>query len=79
MDEQLPPPGNYSLTDGSSISRINTSEKNMRSQYHDSEVQRIKQLSDYLKQQRTLLQPLSTTANLGVVLAAANTPRIIVK
>ncbi|MCP3674308.1 MAG: DUF58 domain-containing protein [Gammaproteobacteria bacterium] len=79
MDEQLPPPGNYSLTDGSSISKINTSEKNMRSQYHDAEVQRIKQLSDYLKQQRTLLQPLSTTANLGVVLAAANTPRIIVK
>ncbi len=79
MDEQLPPPGNYSLTDGSSISRINTSEKNMRNQYHDAEVQRIKLLSDYLKQQRTLLQPLSTTANLGVVLAAANTPRIIVK
>jgi len=79
MDDQLPPPGNYSLTDGSTISRINTSANTMRKQYHDAEIKRINQLSDYLKQQRILLQPLSTVANLGVVLAAANTPRIVTR
>ncbi|PCJ45991.1 MAG: DUF58 domain-containing protein [Gammaproteobacteria bacterium] len=79
MDTQLPPPGNYSLTDGHSISRINTSAKNMREQYLNFEQLRIDSLKTYLKQQRVLLQPLSTTDNLGVVLAAANTPRIIVR
>ena len=79
LDQQLPPPGNYSLTDGLSISRINTSAANMRNQYHDAEEQRVNELSDYLKQQRMLLQPLSTTDNLGVVITAANTHRIITK
>ena len=79
MDTQLPPPGNYSLTDGTSISRINTSAKNMRQQYLNVEQQRIENLKHYLKQKRVLLQTLSTTDNLGVVLAAANTPRIIVR
>jgi len=79
MDTQLPPPGNYSLTDGVSISRINTSANNMRQQYHNAEAQRIKVLSDYLKQQRIMLQPLNTTDNLGIILAAANTPRVIVR
>jgi len=77
LDTELPPPGNYSLTNGSSISRINTSAKNMRQQYHSAEMLRIDELTHYLKQQRIFLQPLSTTDNLGVVLAAANTPRVI--
>jgi len=79
MDTQLPPPGNYSLTDGANISRINTSASAMRTQYHDTEQLRIETLSDYLKQKRISLQPLSTTDNLGIVLAGANTPRIITK
>jgi len=79
MDSQLPPPGNYSLTDGNSISRINTSAKNMRQLYLEADQQRLESLKHYLKQKRVLLQPLSTTDNLGVVLAAANTPRIIVR
>ena len=79
MDTQLPPPGNYSLTDGLNISKINTSARHMRSQYQDNEQHRVEELSNYLKQQRILLQPISTIDNLGVVLAAANTPRVIVR
>jgi len=79
MDSKLPPPGNYSLTNGTAISRINTSGKNMREQYHSAEILRVEKLSHYLKQQRVFMQPLSTVDNIGVVLAAANTPRLIVK
>ena len=79
MDTQLPPPGNYSLTDGLNISRINTSANSMRTEYASAEQQRIETLSSYLKQQRILLQPLSTVDNLGIILAAANTPRIVVR
>lgn len=79
MDTHLPPPGNYSLTDGTTISRINTSAKNMRRQYQRVEKERIDILSDYMKQQRILLQPLDTTDNLGIILAAANTPRIVIR
>ncbi len=79
MDTELPPPGNYSLTNGTTISRINTSGKNMRQQYHHAEAARVEYISKYLKQQRVFMQPLSTTDNIGVILAAANTPRLIAK
>jgi len=79
LDSQLPPPGNYSLTNGEVISKINTSDNSMRQQYHDAETSRISTLTTYLKQQRILLQPLSTTDKISVVLAAANTPRLVAK
>jgi len=79
MDTQLPPPGNYSLTDGLTINRINTTAASMRTQYHNGEVQRIDDLSVYLKQQRIQLQALDSTDNLGIVLSAANSPRIVVR
>jgi len=79
LDSQLPPPGNYSLTNGEVISKINTSDKNMRQQYHSAEKARISTLTTYLKQQRVLLQPLSTTDKIAVVLAAANTPRLVAR
>ncbi len=79
MDTQLPPPGNYSLTDGDSVSRINTSAELMRDQYRTAETDRVLELSSYLKQKRILLQPLSTIDNLAVILSAANTPRVIVR
>ena len=79
MDTQLPPPGNYSLTDGTNISRINTSASLMRTEYASAEQRRIEVLSNYLKQQRILLQPLSTTDDLGIVLASANAPRIVIR
>jgi len=79
LDSQLPPPGNYSLTNGEVISKINTSDNRMRQQYHDAETSRISTLTTYLKQQRILLQPLSTTDKIAVVLAAANTPRLVAK
>ncbi len=79
LDTKLPPPGNYSLTNGEVISKINTSDKNMRQQYHNAETSRVSLLTTYLKQQRVLLQPLSTTDKIAVVLAAANTPRLVAR
>ncbi len=79
LDSQLPPPGNYSLTNGEVISKINTSDNTMRQQYHNDETSRVSLLTTYLKQQRVLLQPLSTTDKIAVVLAAANTPRLVTR
>jgi len=75
MDSHLPPPGKYSLTDGSNISQINTSAKSMRTQYRAAEEQRLEILSHYLKQQRIVLIPLSTTSNLVGVLGSAHSTK----
>jgi len=72
MDVNLPPPGQYSLTDGNNITQINTSSKIMRQQYRTTEQQRLEELSTYLKQKRIKLVPLSTTAKLVSVLGTSH-------
>ena len=46
LDKDLPPPGNYALTDGQDIRRFNTSSGKMRERYHDLETERLIKLDE---------------------------------
>jgi hypothetical protein len=79
MDQLLPPPGNYALSDGREIKQINTSSSTMRASYQQMEQDRLQALADYFVQQRVNHQLLDTSANLSVVLAAQNMPRLVIR
>jgi len=77
LDHHLPPSGYYSVTDGQQVGRINTGEGQMQERYFKSYQQRLDDLNTIFKQQKILFQELTTSDDLAIVLAAANTPRVI--
>ena len=79
LDKDLPPPGNYALTDGQDIRRFNTSSGKMRERYHDLETERLIELDEYFIQQRISSQTLDTTDQLAVILAGQNLPKVVTR
>lgn len=77
LDYHLPPRGVYSVTDGSSINQFHTGSKAMSENYESHFQSHLQSLDTLFKQHKILFEQLSTTDDIKVVLAAANTPRLI--
>lgn len=77
LDYQLPPTGIYAVTDGNNVNQIHTGSTAMAKHYQQYFEQRQAGLETLFKQHKILYQPLTTTDDLKLVLAAANIPRLV--
>ena len=79
LDEQLPPAGMYSVTDGQEVGLIKTGDASLYKRYADAYAEHVRDLKRLFQQNKIFFETLPTEAEIAVVLAAANTPRIIKK
>jgi len=79
LDEQLPPAGLYSVTDGQDVGLIKTGDKSLYDRYALAHREHLEELTTLFQQNKIMFDTLPTNAEIAVVLAAASTPRIIKK
>ena len=63
MEKQLPPAGQYPLTDGQRIQHLNTNNRRYRQQYQQQFIQRQQYLSQQCQQQGVHFIPIATDEN----------------